>query len=100
MGYRFDIQYQPDLENKVADALSRINPAVELMAIIVSKVLSLERLIEEVTADESLGKIVDDIEADWLSHPGYSLSHEQLLYNGRLVIPKECFGASTITRRP
>lgn len=75
MGYHFDIQYWPGLENKAAYTLSRINSAVKLMTITVPKVLSLERPIEEVRADESLGKIMNDIEANQVSYPGYLMSH-------------------------
>lgn len=33
MGYQFDIQYRPGLENKAANALSRVQPSMSLLAL-------------------------------------------------------------------
>lgn len=58
MGYHIDIQYHPGLENKVADTLSRIRPAINCLAITTPKILQLDEIKKEVAADEVLGKVV------------------------------------------
>ncbi|RVW83267.1 Transposon Tf2-12 polyprotein [Vitis vinifera] len=62
-GYDFEIQFRPGMENKAADALSRIPISMELA---------------------TLMRLLDDPDA----YPRYSLDHGILLYKGRLVLPK------------
>ena len=39
-------------------------------------------------ADDTLHKITGDLEMDCNSHPGYALIQNQLMYKGRMVLPK------------
>jgi len=45
MGYQFDIQYRPGLENKAADGLSRISQPASLLAMTISHVLQMDQLL-------------------------------------------------------
>ena len=54
LGYDFGTQYRPGLENKAADALSRLELAVSLMDITVPWVVELEEVENEVQQDENL----------------------------------------------
>ena len=64
MGYQFEIQYRPGLENKAADGLSRIFPTATVMALTVPWVLQLDKLQQEVAADMKLQEVVKRIQAD------------------------------------
>lgn len=87
MGYQFDIQYKPGLENKAANALSRIKHLPSLMALSLPAVVQLEQLSREVETDEKLRKIVVELKADPSTWLNYSVKEGQLLYKGRLVLP-------------
>ena len=54
LGFDFEIQYKPGLENKAADALSRKNVVAELFALSVPAAIQLELISEEVDKDEVL----------------------------------------------
>lgn len=62
MGFHFDIQYRPGLENKAAEALSRMQPTLNCIAITTPKVLQLGEIKNEVATDEVLGKLVKDLQ--------------------------------------
>lgn len=61
MGFDFDIRYRPRLENKATDALSKRQPALNLLALSVLQVLQLEELKKEVVVDEELGTVVTNL---------------------------------------
>ncbi|KAL0544147.1 hypothetical protein IC582_019259 [Cucumis melo] len=47
LGYSFEVAYQPGLENRAADALSRISPAVQLNQITAPAMIDVEIIKEE-----------------------------------------------------
>lgn len=87
MGFDFDIQYRPGLDYKAADALSRMEPSLNLLMLSMSRVLQLEEL-KEVAQDEELGIMVTNLQPGQLVKAGYSLSDKILCYKGRVVLPK------------
>ncbi|KAL0544392.1 hypothetical protein IC582_019507 [Cucumis melo] len=70
LGYDFEILYQPGLLNKAADALSRVEPRIELHEMTTSGILIVAKLKKE---QEVGGKF------EW--------KNDRLLYKGRLVLP-------------
>lgn len=87
MGYNFDIQYGPGLENKAIDALSRIQPTLLYLALTTPTVLQLEEIKKEVAADVKLGKLVQDLQGGVPVKEGYELIDGILCYCGKLVLP-------------
>lgn len=87
LGYDFDIQYRPRLENTAADALSRLEPSVSLMALAIPRALILDDLPKAVRRDAKLSKILITLQQHPTGHSGYSLVQGNLLYKGRLVLP-------------
>ena len=75
LGFNFDIQYRPSLENKAVDALSRI-PYVADSSLSCGH---LDQLANQVQQHPKLQSIISDLLVDPTSHPGYSLLHNHLL---------------------
>lgn len=88
LGYNFEIQYCPGLENKAADALSRVPPDVEFRSITVPNILDVETVKGEVQKDADLMKIIKKLEEDPDSVPKFTLHQGTLLYKNRLVLSK------------
>lgn len=86
LGYDFVIEYKAGRFNKVADALSRQGPMVELKHLSTPYILDVEVIQEEVNNDDRLQQIKKDIEEDSLTHPKHSVQQGRLLYKGRLVL--------------
>ena len=93
MGFQFTIKYREGRTNKVANALLRVNLEnlendATLQEISVLFSLDVEAICQEVLQDPSLLKIIHQLEAnpDIPSH--FTISHNQLRYKGRLVIPR------------
>ncbi|RVW33015.1 Retrovirus-related Pol polyprotein from transposon 17.6, partial [Vitis vinifera] len=87
-GYDFEIQFQPGLEDKAVDALSRIPISMELAALMVPSRIDTSLISSQVEADPHLAKIQQRLLVDPDAYPRYSLDHGILLYKGRLVLPK------------
>ena len=88
LGYDFEIQFRPGLENKAADALSRIPISMELAALMIPNRLDTSLINSQVKADPHIAKIQQRLLVDPDAYPQYSLDHSILLYKGRLVLPK------------
>lgn len=87
-GYDFEIQFRLGIENKAADALSRIPISMELAALMVPSRIDTSLISSQVEADPHLAKIKQRLLDDQDAYPRYSLDHGILLYKGRLVLPK------------
>lgn len=61
LGFHFDIQYKPGLENTAADALSWVGGASQFMALSVAHTFLLEEVVDQVARDEKLGGILHDL---------------------------------------
>lgn len=88
LGFDFDIVYKPGLENKAADALSRVVGPQELYTVSVNTALQLEEIASEVDKDQGLQTLMTEIKQDPSTHPDYTLVQGRLLRAGKLVIPK------------
>ena len=62
LGYSFEVMYKPGLENKAADALSRIPPLVQLNQLTTPNIIDVSMIKEEMNNDEKLQKIRREIE--------------------------------------
>ena len=95
LGYDFKIVYKPRTENSTADALShRANyfgypneRPTEFSTMSMPQWTDFDALAAAVNADLMLSPIVHALENGLPTEFGYSLSHGQLLYHGRLVLP-------------
>ncbi|KAA0059567.1 Ty3/gypsy retrotransposon protein [Cucumis melo var. makuwa] len=87
LGYSFEVTYQPGLENKAADALSRISPTVQLNQITAPTMIDVDITKEETRQDPALQEIIRLIEEQGMEIPHYTLQQGVLKFKGRLVIP-------------
>ncbi|XP_073221448.1 uncharacterized protein [Cicer arietinum] len=87
LGYHFDIIYKPGLENKGADALSRMHDSGEMTSLIhVPEWLGRAEVIEEVHKDVALQKVISALKENKPVQFGFSYVRGVLLYEGRLVV--------------
>lgn len=54
LGYEFEIHYRPGLENKAADALSRVSPQVKLSSLAFPLIVDVQLVTSQVDADPRL----------------------------------------------
>ena len=88
MGYDFEIQYRPGMENRAANALSRLHSSVTLMNLIIPWVLQLDQLKKEVDEDETLQEFIKEVLEDPMNRPEFTWVDGQLLYKGKWYLPK------------
>ncbi|TYK21513.1 Transposon Ty3-G Gag-Pol polyprotein [Cucumis melo var. makuwa] len=88
LGYDFEILYQPGLQNKAADALSRMDHSLELKAISTAGIIDMEVVTKEVEKDEELQLITQQLQTNPALEGKYSLSNGKLMYKGRVVLSK------------
>ncbi|KAF7833873.1 Retrovirus-related Pol polyprotein from transposon 17.6 [Senna tora] len=86
MGYNFEIQYKPGVENKAADALSRRGETLELKAFSVWQCDEFDEWEHKVQRDEHLAKIKQQGISGEKPPTGYALQNGFLVYNGRLIL--------------
>ena len=61
LGYDFEILYQPGLQNKAADALSRMDQPVELKSLTTTGIIDVRLIEKEVENDVELKKIIENL---------------------------------------
>ncbi|KAL4025315.1 hypothetical protein IC575_013702 [Cucumis melo] len=88
LGYDFEILYQPGLLNKAADALSRVEPRIELHEMTTSGIVDISVVCEEVDKDEKLQQIVAKLKKEQEVGGKFEWENGRLLYKGRLVLPR------------
>lgn len=87
LGDHFDVIYKPGPKNKIADSLSRQIEEVELNNLKSFPIwLQSQQVQQEVTEDEQLKQVIEDLLKDPNSREGFSLQQGVLLYQNRLVL--------------
>ena len=91
LGFNFDIQFRPGLDNKATNALSRLPPIIvpSLQVLTIPYIVDLDQLATRVQQDPHLRTILKDLLANPLSHPEFTLYHGHLFYKNRLAIPPQ-----------
>ncbi|KAA0046563.1 Transposon Tf2-9 polyprotein [Cucumis melo var. makuwa] len=64
LGYSFEVVYKPGVENKAADALSRMPPTAQLCSITAPVLLDLKTIKEEVEKDVKLQKVIAELSVE------------------------------------
>ena len=81
--------YKPSLENKAADALSRVQPMVQLNQSTASNIIDIVVIKEEIGSDEKLQKIREKLEEKGEGQETkFSFKQGILMYKDRLVLSK------------
>ncbi|KAL0533711.1 hypothetical protein IC582_027752 [Cucumis melo] len=88
LGYSFEVVYKPGLENKAADALSRVPPTVHLNHILAPGLIDLVKIQEEVENDPKLKVIKSIVGQEPEEIPNFTVHRGVLQFKGRLVISK------------
>jgi len=95
LGLDYNIWYKPGVENKVADALSRmLGEQVCMLQMTAPKCVYLVELAEQVEQDPLYKKIIQRYKAGILTDTGYEMRDGRFYMEGRLVI----LAGSKITR--
>lgn len=89
LGFDFDIEYKAGLENKATDALSRVDATATLLVLIMSHTLKLTAIEKAVEDNTDLGRVLKSLQNSQTHFPGYSLLRDNLMYKGRLVLPRD-----------
>lgn len=96
LGFDFEIQFKPGVENRVADALSRRDELTTAMAaIFMVRVIGVDAIMEENQGNEKLARIIQSLLKDPSSKLGYNLKGGSLCFKDWLVLAK---GSSFIPR--
>ncbi|TYK16772.1 Transposon Ty3-G Gag-Pol polyprotein [Cucumis melo var. makuwa] len=87
LGYTFDVEYKPGVENKAADALSRVTPTIQTHTVTTPVSLDLQIIKEEVEKDARLMKIIAELNSnDNQQDSKFNICNGMLKYKDRLVI--------------
>ena len=85
LGYFFEVVYKPGLENKAADALSRMPPVVHLYNLTAPTLIDLKVIKEEVEKDDRLKLIMKEVaEGEDGKASKYSIQQGMLRYKDRM----------------
>ncbi|TYK15071.1 Ty3/gypsy retrotransposon protein [Cucumis melo var. makuwa] len=88
LGYDFEILYQPGLQNKAADALSRMDHSIELKALSTTGIVDMAVVTKEIEKDEELQLLIQQLQNNPALEGNYSLTNGTLMYKGRVVLSK------------
>lgn len=85
MGYSFDIQYKSGIENRAADALSRVTYGPSLAMLTIPHGVDFTDIHSQVLTDPYLSEIYEQLAFGATSHSGFTLNYGHLFYKGRRV---------------
>ena len=89
LGYSFEVVYKPGLENKAANALSRVPSSVQLNQLTAPKLIDIEVIKTEVAQDEKLKNLIQKLsETEGLEEGRYSIKQGMLMYKDRIELSK------------
>lgn len=88
LGYNFDIVYHPGKENSAADALSRKPAETQLTVLTASWKVDWNGLKKDLEDDVEIQSLKRKIAEDESIPEGYTVESGNLLFKGRLVLPK------------
>ncbi|MCI41723.1 RNA-directed DNA polymerase (Reverse transcriptase), partial [Trifolium medium] len=72
LGYQFEVKYKPGLENKAADALSRVYDDAELNTIVSYPTwVDSKKLLDEVAKDDDIQKLVAELQLNPEAKAGF-----------------------------
>nr|XP_033515310.1 uncharacterized protein LOC117279813 [Nicotiana tomentosiformis] len=89
MPFDYSIDYKRGVENKVADALSRVTGA-ELLALVISPNNTdlFQAIVDSWNLDQELIQLVEELKINSTTHNQFTWIHGQLRRKGRLVVGK------------
>lgn len=88
LGFDFDIHYKSGLENKAADALSRIEATPHMFVLSMHVVIQLEEIGTKVEKDLELKHIKEDLLKDPTAYAEFTVVQGRLMRQEKLVIPQ------------
>ena len=80
--------YKPGLENKAADALSRVPPTIHLNQLTAPKLIDIEVIKAEVAQDEKLKNVMQKLSETEELEGKYSIKQGMLMYKDRIELSK------------
>ena len=89
LGYDFEIQYCPGVENKAADALSQMPEAIEFAALTLAIVIQSRLVDSEVEGDKRMAAVKGDILSGHEAPIRYTVLNNRLLFQGKTVLTKD-----------
>lgn len=85
--YNYEVQYKRGRENAAADALSRIpEGSITMHAILTITSPLVQEIRESIDQDLSLQKLIQEKTADATSHPAYLITNQGLQRKGKWVV--------------
>jgi hypothetical protein len=83
LGYSYEIVYKPGAQNRVADALSRI----QCLALSIPHMEFIEKLKAQLLEDAAFQELICKVQADSAAYPGYQILNGLLFFKGKLFLP-------------
>lgn len=83
LGYDFEIQYKEGKKNRVIDTLSHV---VDMIFISMVNNVDWSIIVEGMTQDEQLHKLIQELAVDPKYHPSFEFKNDCFGYKGMVVL--------------